>query len=138
MQSVNLIWVHTFSPCSAVSLSPFQSPIPAGGSRPTPIPISSTAQMTGQDTNKPTHNCTSLITEGVWVSWRTLGCEDAQSKSPWGIQIEAKHQNPSAVLKTKLQMRAGGRKGFPPSCPAQNTPGKAPASQTGGTQGQRL
>lgn len=92
--------------------------------------------MTGQDTNKPTHNCTSLITESVWVSWRTLGCEDAQSKSPWGIQIKAKHQNPSAVLKTQLQMRGGGRKGFPPLPARQRTrPGRLLAPKPAARKG---
>lgn len=66
------------------------------------------AQMAGQDTNKTTRNCTWLITEGGWVSWRTLGCEESQSESPQGSQIKASIKTSSCFENTASNAYCGG------------------------------
>lgn len=85
--------------------------------------------MTGWDTNKTIHNCTSLITEGVWVSWRTLGCEESHSKSPEGIQIKASIKTHRCFENRASNACCGGER-LEPACPVNNTPWKGSLLQS--------
>lgn len=145
MQNCEFGWGETPSPpAPSPPGAPPKVPFPEENPDPPRSPISfsslptqQTAQMTGQETNKTIHNCTALITEGVWVSWRTLGCEESRSKSPSGIQIKASIKTRSCFENTASNARRGGER-LQPARPAQPAPGRAPCHKAVRTQGQRL